>query len=258
MDDFNQLVNDNPADSTVSNETPTDTTVGGTTDNSVVEAPQAQTNPTDTDDTTGNTTPEDTNSNAHNSNQAFAAMRVQTKKYQSALAAVLQQHGLDPSLAGDPDQLIQNAENARLEEEAKAQKVPPELLKRLTQLERSNIETQQKHLSDLALAGFQQVKDKYSLSTQELAEFAKQLQDSGTNPFEQEMDLDQHYKMHNLDKIIAAETQKAVENALKNQNTALQHSTAPSKNLGKDSNGVDTIDTMAKFERFLQSHPYNG
>jgi exodeoxyribonuclease VII small subunit len=80
---------------------------------------------------------------------------------------------------------------------------------------------------------------------------AKQLQEAGTNPFEQEMDLVHHYKLHNLDKIIAAETQKAVEAALKNQKSSTQFSTQPSKTQGKESTGTEQIDTMAKFDRFL-------
>ena len=78
-------------------------------------------------------------------------MRVANRKMQNALAAVLQQHGLDPALANNPDQLIQDAENARLEEEAKKQNVPTDLLKRLTQLEQANLESQQKRLTDSAL-----------------------------------------------------------------------------------------------------------
>lgn len=187
----------------------------------------------------------------HTANEAFATMRIQNKKYSQALAAVLQQHGLDPALANNPDKLIQDAENARLEEEAKKQKVPTELLQRLTQLEKANMENEQKRLADAALQGFQAVKNKYNLSPQDIAAFAKQLQDAGTNPFEKEMDLEQHYKLHNMDKIIAAETQKAVEAALRNQSNATQHSTVPDKSQGKETSGADQIDTMAQFDRFL-------
>ena len=74
-----------------------------------------------------------------------------------------------------------------------------------------------------------------------------------SNPFEQEMDLDLHYRLHNLDKIIAAESQKAVEEALRNQNAARQHSTAPSTVQGNGPTGTEQIDTMAKFDRFIQS-----
>jgi L-aminopeptidase/D-esterase-like protein len=178
-------------------------------------------------------------------------MRVQNRKVTDALAAVLQQHGLDPNLANDPDALIAQANQARIEEEAKRQNVPTELLQRLTDLEARDREAQQKRLADAALAGFQAVKNQFGLDNQGISAFAKQLQEAGTNPFEQEMDLVHHYKLHNLDKIIAAETQKAVEAALKNQKSSTQFSTQPSKTQGKESTGTEQIDTMAKFDRFL-------
>lgn len=257
-EDFDQLISDNPpdtaaaaeSDATASADAQNTASNTNTTDPNVSDASAAEGDVVTAaqDDTTGTE-----GSSKHNSNQAFAEMRIANRKMQNALAAVLQQHGLDPALANNPDQLIQDAEDARLEAEAKKQQVPTELLKRLTQLERTNLENEQRRLADAALAGFQAVKTKYNLDNKDLAAFAKQLQDAGTNPFEQAMDLEQHYKMHNLDKIIAAESKKAVEAALRNQQAAKQHSTAPSSVQGKESTGTEQIDTMAKFDRFLQS-----
>lgn len=248
MDDLDQLINDNPpgnpppepadnsatAESQGTTDTGTSETTEGTTDNSANTAPTTESN--------------------NKANAAFAEMRIQNRKITDALAAVLQQHGLDPALAKNPEQLIKDAEDARLEAEAKKQQVPADLLKRLTQLEKANLENERTRLTNAALAGFQAVKQKYNLSNQDISAFARQLQEAGTNPFEQEMDLEQHYKLHNLDKIIAAETQRAVEEALRNQQSATQYSTAPSTTQGKkESSGADTIDTMAQFDRFLMS-----
>jgi hypothetical protein len=252
-DDFDQLVQDNPPGTAPADPNPQPQS----SDPSATPAPQNQDPAPNTDPAPAGTDPQPGATDGepgskHDANQAFAQMRVANRKMQNALAAVLQQHGLDPALASDPDRLIQDAEDARLEEEAKKQKVPTELLKRLTQLEQANLESQQKRLTDAALAGFQAVKTKYNLGNKDISEFAKQLQDAGTNPFEQEMDLDLHYRLHNLDKIIAAESQKAVEAALRNQNAAQQHSTAPSTVQGKELTGTEQIDTMAKFDRFIQ------
>lgn len=255
MDDFDKLVAENPPGTVppLQDDTPaapadnTDTSATATTG----VATQTQVH---TDQSAVNNNPADsqsTDNQKRSANDAFAAMRVQNRKMTDALAAVLQQHGLDPNLANDPDALIAQANQARLEEEAKKQNVPTELLQRLTDLEARDREAQQKRLSDAALAGFQTVKDTYNLTNQDIADFAKQLQEAGTNPFEQEMDLVHHYKLHNLDKIIAAETQKAVEEALKNQKSSTQYSTQPSKTQGKESTGTEQIDTMAKFDRFL-------
>lgn len=257
MEDLDQLIADTPPG------TPPPADSNDSDGNTAGNTSQATNPETDSANDSGNTNLNnstnqdavvanlDTNGDKHTANEAFATMRIQNKKYSQALAAVLQQHGLDPALANNPDKLIQDAENARLEEEAKKQKVPTELLQRLTQLEKANMENEQKRLADAALQGFQAVKNKYNLSPQDIAAFAKQLQDAGTNPFEKEMDLEQHYKLHNMDKIIAAETQKAVEAALRNQSNAAQHSTVPDKSQGKETSGADQIDTMAQFDRFL-------
>jgi hypothetical protein len=259
MDDFDKLVANTPPDTVPPLES--DSTANAETNNdNNPPAPdagaqtQVHTNQQAVNNTTQVQEVQEGNDNQKRSaNDAFAAMRVQNRKTTEALAAVLQQHGLDPNLANDPDALIAQANQARLEEEAKRQNVPTELLQRLTDLEAKDREAQQRRLTDAALAGFQAVKNQYNLNNQDIAAFAKQLQDAGTNPFEQEMDLVHHYKLHNLDKIIAAETQKAVENALKNQKTSTQFSTQPSKTQGKESAGTERIDTMAQFDRFLMN-----
>lgn len=248
MEDLEQLVADTPPGSPAPETAPPESDTG---DSAASENNGDESTNTDTgtQDNSGNGGGED--ESKHNANRAFAEMRTKNQKITRALQAVLQQHGLDPSLAANPEKLIADAEDARLEAEAKKQNVPTDLLKRLTQLEQDKIANEQKRLTDLALQGFQNVKNKYNLTPKEVSDFARQLQEAGTNPFEKEMDLELHYKLHNMDKIIAAETQKAVEAALRNQNNAAQHSTVPAKSQGKETTGADSIDTMAQFDRFL-------
>lgn len=256
MDDFEKIIQDNPPGTPmpIDNDSNTDPQPAlEQQGNPDINGDPVQTQSQQQDDNLAGSIDSDPQNNAQkrSPNDAFAAMRIQNRKMTNALAAVLQQHGLDPNLANNPDALIEQAEQARIEAEAKKQNVPTELLQRLTQLENRDRENQQKRLADAALAGFQAVKNQFGLDAQGISDFAKQLQEAGTNPFEQEMDLVQHYKMHNLDKIIAIETQKAVEAALKNQKSSTQFSTTPSKTQGKESTGTEQIDTMAKFDRFL-------
>ena len=262
MDDLDQLiaenppgtlppVEENPPAAQQSADDGASSTNSGDAGNSSATATGTDGATTGTNSNTQNTSQSTEGNQKRSANDAFAAMRVQNRKMSDALAAVLEQHGLDPNLANDPDAIIQQAQNQKLEAEAQRQNVPKELLQRLTQLETRDRENQQRRLADAALAGFQAVKNQFGLDNQGIAEFAKQLQEAGTNPFEQEMDLVQHYKLHNLDKIIAAETQKAVEAALKNQKSSAQFSSQPSKTQGKESTGTEQIDTMAKFDRFL-------
>ena len=256
MDDFDRLVADNPPGTVPPLQDDNPPAAQADDANGTAPAVQNADTQVHTASQTGDAgngvdTTQGGDNQKRSANDAFAAMRVQNRKMTDALAAVLQQYGLDPNLANNPDALIAQANQARIEAEAKRQNVPTELLQRLTDLEAKDREAQQKRLSDAALAGFQAVKNQFNLDNRGIADFAKQLQDAGTNPFEQEMDLVHHYKLHNLDKIIAAETQKAVEEALKNQKSSTQFSTQPSKTQGKESTGTEQIDTMAKFDRFL-------
>ena len=257
VDDFDKLIADNPPGTVPPLQDDPPAAQADSNDNNNPTAAGAETQTqVHTDQSAVNTTVQSQEGNDNqkrSANDAFAAMRVQNRKMTDALAAVLQQHGLDPNLANDPDTLIAQANQARIEEEAKRQNVPTELLQRLTDLEAKDREAQQKRLTDAALAGFQAVKNQFNLDNQGISDFARQLQEAGTNPFEQEMDLVHHYKLHNLDKIIAAETQKAVEAALKNQKSSTQFSTQPSKTQGKESTGTEQIDTMAKFDRFIMN-----
>lgn len=190
------------------------------------------------------------------SNRAFAQMRSQNKAYNNVMQQMLTRMGVDPSLASDPQKLMQLLEQAEVTQQAKAMQVPAELLQRVVQLEQINKAQETQRLQETALRGFQQVREKYGLSDKDLSAFARQLQEAGTNPFEKEMDLDLAYRTHNLDKIIDKATQKAVQEALSKQESAAQRSTAPTKSTGKPETtkfGDDEINTMAQFDRMLMS-----
>jgi hypothetical protein len=108
MDDLDQLINDNPPGNPPPEPADNSATADpqGTTDTGTSETTEGTTNNTATTDPT-------TESN-NKANAAFAEMRIQNRKITDALAAVLQQHGLDPALAKNPEQLIKDAEDARL------------------------------------------------------------------------------------------------------------------------------------------------
>lgn len=190
------------------------------------------------------------------SNKAFAQMRTQNKAYSTVLQQMLTRMGVDPTLAADPQRLQQMLAQADVKQQAQAMQVPAELLQRVVQLEQTNKAQEMQRIQQTALRGFKHVKDTYGLTDKEMSEFARQLQDAGTNPFEKEMDLDLAYRTHNLQKIIDKATQKAVQEALSNQEAASKRSTTPSKSTGKPESakpGDDEINTMAQFDRMLMS-----
>jgi hypothetical protein len=189
-------------------------------------------------------------------NKAFAQMRTQNKAYNTVMQQMLTRMGVDPTLASDPQKLQKLLEQAEVTQQAKNMQVPAELLQRVVQLENANRAQETQRLQENALRGFKHVRDTYGLTDKELSDFARQLQEAGTNPFEKEMDLDMAYRTHNLQKIIDKATQKAVQEALSKQESAAQRSTAPNKTTGKPGSaklGDDEINTMAQFDRLLSS-----
>jgi len=189
-------------------------------------------------------------------NKAFAQMRTQNKAYATVMQQMLTRMGVDPSLAHDPQKLQQLLSKAEVTQQAKAMQVPEELLQRVVQLEQTNKAQEAQRLQESALRGFKYVRDTYNLTDKELSDFARQLQEAGTNPFEKEIDLDMAYRTHNLQKIIDKATQKAVQEALSKQESAAKRSTAPTKSTGKPDSaklGDDEINTMAQFDKMLLS-----
>ena len=195
---------------------------------------------------------------ANNTKQAtaFAQMRVQNKQYNEVLQTILQRAGLDPSLASNLDGLKQMLADADTHQQAEEMKVPPELLKRLNQLEQTNAQFEQQRLYNAAIAGFQQVQNEFKLTEQQVLDFAKQLQDNGVNPFAQEMDLVREYKLANFDSIQNQRIEAAVQAALAKQSAAQQHSSTPSATKSKPDTGASEgkITDMASFERFLKDN----
>ena len=190
------------------------------------------------------------------SNKAFAQMRVQNKKQADALARVLASMGVDQNLAGDPDKLLEMLDEASTTAKAKEMQVPPELLKKINQLEKMQADANAERAYNNAMAGFSAIQQKHGLSQQELTAFAVQLQESNINPFEGVVDLEREYLLLNLDRVLEKANQRAVQEALAKQGKAQEHSTTPSKTQGKPMDngaGADKINTMAQFDRLLFS-----
>ena len=188
-------------------------------------------------------------------NRAFAQMRVQNKKQADALTKVLEKLGVDTSLANDPDKILQVIGDVDTKAQAKQMNVDPAVLQRLNQLEQYIAQTNAAQRYNDAMTGFEAVKSKFSLNDTDIYTFATQLQEQGINPFEQAVDLEREYKLLNFDKVLEAERQKAIAEALANQNKAAAHSTTPSRTQSKPVEATPgaKINTMAQFDSFLMS-----
>lgn len=181
-------------------------------------------------------------------NQAFAQMRKKVSGYERVVGQFAKILGVTDT---EPEKVLQALNEKQLEYEAKAQKIPVELLKRLDETERINREREAEVLRNNANLSFQRLKDTYKLNTDDLAGFAKQLIDAGKDPYSQPMDLLQEYRALNFDKLLQKAKDEAAQEALKKKENTAKTSTSPSKTKGKDSGPVKEIKTFSDFERAL-------
>ena len=176
-------------------------------------------------------------------NYAWAELRAQNAQLKAMLGKIAQATGIEYA---DEKDLVAKLDEDVLNKLAKKQNVPVELLKRLDMLEQRDKVNEAQRLQQEAFVGFQRIKDTYNLDDNELQAFARKLDETGKNPFLQEVNLDAEYKILFFDTIVQKQVAAAVEAALKKSGAADTHSTKPSTKGGlKDPDAPAKITTVA-------------
>lgn len=157
-------------------------------------------------------------------NAAFAALRSQNTQYKTLINKVATSLGIDFK---DEQELIEKLNDDALSKMAQKQNVPVELLKKMESLEADSAAFKQEQLKSAALIGFQKVKDTYKLTDDELTAFAIQLDENNLNPFVSPVDMMKEYRNLNFDSILQKEIEAAVQEALKRDSAANNHSSKP-------------------------------
>lgn len=187
--------------------------------------------------------------NADPRNASFAKMRVQNRQYQDALGKFAKILGVQ---AADPEALVNALEQKVLEFEAQQSNVPVEVLKEVDEARKAKASQEFETLRTNALLGFQKVKDAFGIKDGELQEFAQQLNAAGKNPFTDALDLVQEYRTMNFDKILKQERDKAVAEALAQQQKAAAHSTTPLKAQGAPAPAATSVKTVGDLDTLLK------
>jgi hypothetical protein len=181
-------------------------------------------------------------------NYAFAQMRQQNSQLTNLLGKVAKAAGIQYT---DNNDLMNKLNDDALGKLAQSQNVPVEILKKIEQFEANEQLRQAEKLQADAFLGFQQVKDQFSLTDEELRNFAKELDEKNMNPFQQRVNLASAYRELHFDEIVEKRAKAAVEEALKRSNAADKHSTTPSSTQGKPDAGnpekITTVDGLHKF-----------
>lgn len=181
-------------------------------------------------------------------NFAFGQMRTQITDLTNLLGRIASANGIE--YANNKD-LLAKLNDDTISKMAQRQNVPVELLKEVEALRQDSQAFKAQQLRDAAALGFQNLVNTYGLSQQQLQDFAVELDARGKNPFTQNVDLLNEYKVMHFDDIVAAKVDKAVKEALAKSGAADQHSSTPGNKQGSNGGGEEKISTVAGLTSLL-------
>lgn len=193
------------------------------------------------------------NTQQQKDHNAFAAMRVQNQQYADMLEKIAKAAGIEYT---SPEDMMQKLNDDALTKLAAQQNVPVELLKRMEVMEaQANAYVQMQNQQRLTTE-FSNLRAKYNLDEAAMLTFAQQLEADKVDPAT--VNVEREYIARNLDAIIAARTQAAVEEALRRDTQAGTHGTMPNVAQGSSANGganQHKVTTTAELNALLATMP---
>ena len=112
---------------------------------------------------------------------------------------------------------------------------------------------QQSQREQVAYAGFQTLMSQYGLSQDDLKAFAVELDGAGRNPFTQDINVVDEYRLRHFDDIVAKRVDTAVKEALAKSSAADSHSSTPGAQQGAGGGeGGQKITTQEGLNNFLK------
>lgn len=183
--------------------------------------------------------------------EAFAAMRIQNKQLNDTLKGVATLLGIDGN--ADQTKLMDTLQSKILENQAKQQNVPVELLQRLQTLEQQNNQFTAQQRQHNIETGFATVKETYKLDQTQMSKFAEDLIAHGINPFVQEVDLNKAYRDLHFEEIVAAKAQEAVLAEQARAAAAAANGSNPGNQQGSQQQGdnIMKVNSVRELETFF-------
>ena len=182
-------------------------------------------------------------------NKAFAEMRIKNKEYEQFLMQMATVANLNVKNA----QEAKNVLTERLQQTvAKQKNIDPQVLKELEESRKQISEMEHARLKEHTLNDFARLKRLHGLSDSDLNKFADTLITKNKNPFEQEMDLVNEYRLLNFDKLMeqAREQGRQEESArstkAQNSSTNPGNQRATAENTGEP-NSIKDPDELSAF-----------
>ena len=182
---------------------------------------------------------------------AFATMRTQIKAQNTLLEKIAKASGIEYS---DVNDLTAKLSDDALGKMAQKSNIPKEYLERIEALEQNNTLLQQDRCKENAHAGFRELQQQYALTQEQLQAFAAELDEAELNPFEQEINIVEQYKVMHFDDIVQAKINKAVADALRKDGMSGATGSVIAAGQGhEDNNGENKVSTVAGLTAMLNA-----
>lgn len=229
---------------------PGEDTSAGSTENADPTPPATETTPNaktlEKDTTPG---PEE---KFNKQNYAFAQMRNQNKELSDLLMNLAKATGQNPKNIAEAQDILKGGLTKVV---SKNRNIPEDVLREMEDDKKRLAELEQTQARQKALAGFQAVKDTFTLSREDVNNFADKLIENKLNPFEQDLDLVKEYKNLYFDELIAKAREEGIQEERARSIKAQQNSTTPStqKGVPENTGSQDPIKTVADLNALLDS-----
>lgn len=227
---------------------PGDNTSAGSTENAAPDTtPASETTPPP--ETSAKDAPLNPEEKFNKQNSAFAQMRIQNKEYSDLLMNLAKATGQNPKNITEAQDMLKEGLTKVV---SKNRNIPEDVLREMEEDKKALAELKQTQARQKALAGFQAVKDTFTLSREDVNNFADKLIENKLNPFEQELDLVKEYRNLYFDELIAKAKEEGVQEERARSLKAQQNSTTPStqkgvtENAGNQGTPIKTVTDLDK------------
>lgn len=183
-------------------------------------------------------------------NFAFGQLRQENNELANILGKIAQANGIQYTNTRD---LMGKLNDDAISKLAQKQNVPVELLREVDALRAGQQQWQQSQREQVAYAGFQTLMSQYGLSQDDLKAFAVELDGAGRNPFTQDINVVDEYRLRHFDDIVAKRVDTAVKEALAKSSAADSHSSTPGAQQGAGGGeGGQKITTLEGLNNLLK------
>lgn len=151
------------------------------------------------------------------------------------------------------EDVMSKVQEAIVKAQSKQTGVPEEIINKINNLEQRDKEYRAHQLQESAYLGFNKIQKEFGLDQASVKAFAVELLKDNLNPFEQDVDIMQEYKLRHFNDIIKAEVAKAVQAEQQRAAKAGTQSTQPGNTQGQTKGEQGKINSIKDLDNWLNT-----